>query len=183
MKKGFVKNLTSVFRRYENRYTSLNKRFIAPDNKSDDFCDKYNRVRERSIPQKLLHASGFLDVKLAKYDNTTNSILVFIDKFTNIDVSDEKLEKYRKWAERLANVKFECKDREKLIIKFKDGRIINVQTITSAIDDVADEYPDLETSDRRGKCHPRSLCIALMLDEEKTYCVTGVIWPHSLSPR
>ena len=75
MKKGFIKNLTSIFRRYENKFLSLNKRFIVPDEKSDAFYDLSDRFYEREgVCEHLKHPIELLKMSYANEDHITNAI-------------------------------------------------------------------------------------------------------------
>ena len=95
MEKGIVKNLTSVFRRYENKYLSLKKRFITPDKKSDQFIHKYFRVHSRNSIQMLMHPIETMDIAYSKYDMQSDCILMFIKEFTNHnEISSEQIAEF-----------------------------------------------------------------------------------------
>jgi hypothetical protein len=184
MKKGIVKNLTSVFRRYENRYLPLNCRFVTPDNRSVQFLKNYDVIANRSYLQSLIHPSDTIKMAFLKPDYQSNALIYFINQFTQIEtVSDEEIELLvanitNNPQDKIKNIEYE--DRDSCTITLSNGREIYFQTITSSFDDVLDICPDLLSDARDRKCHGRSLTLAHYINN-KCRCVTGSVW--SATPR
>ena len=52
---GKIKNLTQIFKRYQNPYLSLYNRLVAPDIRSDNFITLQEKVQKYKLYQAYLH--------------------------------------------------------------------------------------------------------------------------------
>lgn len=177
MKKGKIKNLTGIFRRYENRYLSLNRRFVLPDDRSDRFIELYKRVCDRSYLDNLLHPIDTFKVGMSKFDFEYGALLSFINFFTcHEEISDEDVVNKKKLFEAEKYVdSINYTNRDKCLIKMANGDEIKFKTITSSFNNVLKEFPDLLNFERCGQCHHRSISFTTYISDP-CECVTGVCW-------
>ena len=91
--KGTIKNLTKVFKRYQNPYLSLYNRLVKPDEKSIDFINLHYNVSKYNAFQVLQHPINVFRCGATKYKAFESNLIYFINQFTaHKDVSDEKRE-------------------------------------------------------------------------------------------
>lgn len=182
-----LKNIHNICKPYTNKKKSLKNRFFTPDQKSDRFIDKLNRVKNRSLMQDFLHPIELFQYSIVNknMDRFANAIIKFIGVFTNhAEYRDEDIEKYKKYLigrfPDIIDIEYTSRDVCDIILKDEDR--ITFKTITSAIDGSETSFPDLLTGERQGKCHGRSLLFTTMLDtsslnkDVQVSCVTGVVW-------
>ena len=177
---GILKNARKIFNRYQNRFLSLKYRFVDSNTEAEEFLNMVNRQDERNFIQSLMHPIEALKVGCSKRDMISNYIFCFIKDFTNhAEIDDFYVEKFKNYIverfDKIESIVYE--DRDYCIINFIDGENFSFQTFTSVFDDAIEMWPDLLSSERNGRCHNRSLCIAVRINAAKVECVTGVVYP------
>lgn len=179
---GKIKDLTRIFRRYENKHLSLEDRFVKPEDKSGAFVDKWNRYFERDTFSSLfLHPLETAEIVYTRHDYLSWYLLNFIEQFTkHEEVSDEEIDSLKIFLlKRFKNIEdIVYGDRDNCTIKFKDGKEISFGTLSSRCEVLLEDFPDLLNSKREGKCHMRSLAISAILDKPNK-CVTSECWHFS----
>ena len=180
---GKMKELTRIFRRYENKHLSLEDRFVKPEDKSRTFADRWNTFVDRDAFSALLHPIESASVVYTRHDWLSHYLIEFIGLFTNHEqVSDEAVESVKSFIiKKIKSIEdIVYSDRDNCTIKFKNGKEISFGTLSSRCEVLLEEFPDLITTDREGKCHMRSLAISAILDKPNK-CVTSECW--HLSPK
>lgn len=176
-----LKNIKNVFyKSCKNKDLSLQERFSYRDSKSERFLDIFDRTMERNYFQTLLHPIETTIVGTAHYNNLKSDLLWFINNFTMTDeISDEdmKIIEAEVMKKRKQIKAIEYSNRENCIIYLKNNREISFQTITSSFENM-EEYPDLTTHVRDGKCHMRSIYLTDDI-QQPCYCVTGFVAPFT----
>lgn len=121
-----LKNLTCIFKRYQNKYAALEHRFHAPERKSEEFMNKYYKVSERNHLQDILHPIETIEIGTTKYDFFSNNIYHFIHYFTAHNTySDKKVaeiaEEIIKTSKKIKSIEY--KDRDSCTIHLAKGGV------------------------------------------------------------
>lgn len=143
--------------------------------------DNYNSwVNEKRRVQKF--AKYIKTHTFTKLSHLENEVVALIDRYTKSKYDEDDLEDFRLKIIKLS--KGEIKN-----IQFKKGgrlwvhvqdRIIKVRKLTDAIEGIEEDFPDIKTDERVGKCHSYALKLLLGM-KENDKVVTGIC--YSISKR
>lgn len=178
--KGTLKNLTNVFKRYRNPYLSLDKRFIAPDRRSDKITDLISEsLQDDSFSSFLKYIRA---TKFTKLDNISNLLIYILDIFSDQTISDEDLESFidLSIAENPKLLAVDLIGRDQISFKLQNKEF-DAQTLSSIYPSLQELFPDILThKTRHGRCHEMSIGLALNLSDD-AIVATGSI--YTISPR
>ncbi|MBP3631028.1 MAG: hypothetical protein J6J23_06050 [Clostridia bacterium] len=141
--------------------------------------DSYNSwVNERRPVQKFAKYIG--THAFTKLSHLENEVVAFIDRYTKAKYNEEDLEDFRLKIIKLSkgdikNIEF--KKNGRLWIHLQD-RTIKIRKLTEAIENIEDDFPDIMTDERVGKCHAYALQLLLHMKESDT-AVTGICYSIS----
>ncbi len=176
--KGILKNVTKVFKRYQNPILPLKLRFEIPD-EITTFRQKlfYKSLENRNLKGYFMFAfsAGLSPLNMAKED-----IIQFIANFTLDSTSDDAIENLKQTilhVHKIKVTKIEWKDRNEVEIEFL-GKKICVKRMTDCVSQLAEEHPEILTTERYRQCHWRSIELSQTIrpdEDEKIYVVTGSI--------
>lgn len=145
------------------------------------WIDRYNSWVSETRPVvkfvKKIETHAF--TKMCRLEN---NIVFFIDKFTQKKYDEEDLLSFRlkmlnTFRGVVKNIKFV--EGGRLWIELQD-KTIKARKLTEVLDNIEEIIPDIQTDERRGKCH-RYSCLLMMALEVECHVVTGIC--YTLSPR
>lgn len=152
----------------------FNNLFIEQDNRSEKWDDdlfEYGKLEDETKLYQHLDSANELYL-----DN--RQIYTAINTFT---LETETKEEKMRLLDRLKNEKFiediRIKESAVLIKTIKGD--IKIYKLSDLIPQIKEDYPDVVTQDRKGKCHEKAIMIADRLESVSSEVVTGYIFGYS----
>ena len=167
---------------YKNKQLSLYDRFVAHDKKSQELLDKlfrFSRLKSFDTDEALQLIEEVSNVDI---DPFSSRLVDVVYAFTLCGVKDLSVDAMIWDFEECFKSEVESirrYDRRFLRIKTNSGEEFNVYKLSAAYL-LKDIFPDIDTVERKGKCHARSYYIATRLGvESNPRMVTGAVWKTS----